>query len=50
MRKAQLILPVAAFVAALVLAIPLNNFAQNREKFVISARAGGVNAVTGRGA
>ncbi|HLO00041.1 MAG TPA: FecR family protein [Pyrinomonadaceae bacterium] len=48
MRKAQLILPVAAFVAALVLAIPLNNFAQNREKFVISARAGGVNAVTGR--
>jgi hypothetical protein len=33
---------------ALVLALPLLSYAQNREKFVISARAGGVNAVTGR--
>lgn len=36
------------FVAALVLSFPLASYAQNREKFVISARAGGVNAVTGR--
>jgi hypothetical protein len=36
------------FVTALVLAFPLIAFAQNREKFVISAKAGGVNAVTGR--
>ena len=33
---------------ALVLALPLSGYAQNRERFVISARAGGVNAVTGR--
>jgi len=36
------------FVTALVLAFPLIAFTQNREKFVISAKAGGVNAVTGR--
>jgi hypothetical protein len=36
------------FVAALVLSLPLTSHSQNREKFVISARAGGVNAVTGR--
>jgi hypothetical protein len=35
------------FVTALVLAFPLSAFTQNREKFVISAKAGGVNAVTG---
>jgi hypothetical protein len=35
------------FVTALVLAFPLITFTQNREKFVISAKAGGVNAVTG---
>jgi hypothetical protein len=29
------------------MALPLLSFSQNREKFVISARAGGVNAVTG---
>jgi hypothetical protein len=38
----------SVFLAALVLALPLTGLAQNREKFVISARAGGVNAVTGR--
>ena len=35
-------------VTALVLAFPLISFSQSREKFVISAKAGGVNAVTGR--
>jgi hypothetical protein len=35
------------FVAALVLALPLTSYSQNREKFVVSAKAGGVNAVTG---
>jgi hypothetical protein len=35
------------FVAALVLALSLTTYSQNREKFVVSAKAGGVNAVTG---
>lgn len=48
MRKAHTALLPAFFVAAMLLAIPLANYAQNREKFVISARAGGVNVVTGR--
>jgi hypothetical protein len=48
MRKALPILAPSLFIAALVMAIPLTICAQNREKFVISARAGGVNAVTGR--
>jgi len=48
MRKALLTPSFALLVAAMFLAIPLNSSAQNREKFVISARAGGVNAVTGR--
>ena len=48
MRKALTTLIPALFVAALVLSLPLTSRSQNREKFVISARAGGVNAVTGR--
>lgn len=36
------------FVAALIFSFPLASHAQNRERFVISARAGGVNAVSGR--
>lgn len=48
MRKARPTLVPMLFVAALVLAIPLTSHSQNREKFVISAKAGGVNAVTGR--
>lgn len=32
---------------ALILCCSLVNFAQNREKFVISAKAGGINAITG---
>ena len=48
MRKVRATLSPMLFVAALVLALPLPSDSQNREKFVISARAGGVNAVTGR--
>ena len=48
MRKALSTLAPTLFVAALVLALPLASHSQNREKFVISAKAGGVNAVTGR--
>src|ERR1044072_608869 len=46
MRKA--ILPLALATLAALMVIPLSGFAQNREKYVITARAGGVNAVTGR--
>src|SRR5882762_5155577 len=48
MRKSRPNLAPMYFVAALVMAFPLTSFSQNREKFVISAKAGGVNAVTGR--
>ena len=48
MRKASIALTRSVFVVALLFSIPLLTSAQNREKFVISARAGGVNAVTGR--
>lgn len=48
MRKARTTLIATLFVAAFTLFLPLIGSAQNREKFVISARAGGVNAVTGR--
>lgn len=48
MRNARAALVPSLFAAALVLSFPLTSPAQNREKFVISARAGGVNAVTGR--
>ena len=48
MRKAFIAVTRSFFVAALLFSIPLLTSAQNREKFVISARAGGVNAVTGR--
>ncbi|MBC8032471.1 MAG: FecR domain-containing protein [Pyrinomonadaceae bacterium] len=48
MRKVSIPLTHSFFVAALLFSFPLLISAQNREKFVISARAGGVNAVTGR--
>jgi hypothetical protein len=48
MRRARLTLVPALFVTALVLGVSLIGEAQNREKFVLSAKAGGVNAVTGR--
>jgi uncharacterized membrane protein YgcG len=36
------------FSAALILCCSIVSFGQNREKFVISAKAGGINAVTGQ--
>ena len=50
MKKASLgLFPILAVIAVVLL--PVNSFAQNpipaRDRFVISARAGGVNAVTG---
>ena len=48
MRKARPTVEPMLLVVALVLALPLTSYSQNREKFVISAKAGGVNAVTGR--
>ncbi len=47
MRKANKALVAVLFAAALVISLSLTSHAQNREKFLISARAGGVNAVTG---
>jgi uncharacterized membrane protein YgcG len=40
-------LPLSLFSIALVLCCALEGLAQNREKFVISAKAGGINAITG---
>lgn len=50
MRKARIALFSPLMVAICVLLLPLQNQAQTRDTFVISARAGGVNAVTGRAA
>jgi FecR protein len=47
MKKALVSL-IPLLVASFILALPFSAAAQNREKFVISAHAGGVNAVTGR--
>lgn len=47
MRKTSS-LPVLFLVSvSLILCCTIANFAQNREKFVISAKAGGINAITG---
>jgi hypothetical protein len=40
-------LPLSLFSIALIFCCSLEGLAQNREKFVISAKAGGINAVTG---
>jgi hypothetical protein len=48
MKKARTTFVASLFIAAFVLFLPASARTQNREKFVISARAGGVNAVTGR--
>lgn len=52
MKKARTVLVASLFVLAVIFSASLTSFSQsesqNREKFVISARAGGVNAVTGR--
>jgi len=50
MRKAFLTHVLPLFVVALIFCAPFTGRAQNREKFVISAQAGGINAVTGRAA
>lgn len=47
MRKTFYLLSLSLFSAAVILSCSLQGLAQNREKFVISARAGGINAVTG---
>ena len=49
MRKAGIAFIPSLFVIAMVVSLPLTAITQTtREKFVISAKAGGVNAVTGR--
>jgi FecR-like protein len=48
MRRASLALIPSLFATALVVSLYSTGGAQTREKFIISARAGGVNAVTGR--
>ncbi len=50
MRKASQSAYLLVFAVALVLSSSLVGHAQNREKFLISAKAGGINAVTGRAA
>jgi len=49
MKKALVSL-ITLLVASFIIAIPFSAAGQDREKFVISARAGGINAVTGRAA
>jgi hypothetical protein len=49
MKKA-LVSFIPLLLASFIVAFPLSAAGQNREKFVISAHAGGVNAVTGRAA
>lgn len=48
MRTSFLTQIAALFVLAAFVSLPSTSHAQNREKFVISAQAGGINAVTGR--
>ncbi|HLA11350.1 MAG TPA: FecR domain-containing protein [Pyrinomonadaceae bacterium] len=47
MRKSSYSLPLTMSAVALVLCLPLIVLSQTRDKFVISAKAGGINAVTG---
>lgn len=48
MRKSSYSLPLTMSAVALVLCLPLIVWSQTRDKFVISAKAGGINAVTGK--
>ena len=48
MRKASSLLASFTLSVAFILCCSVLNFAQNREKFVISAKAGGINAITGQ--
>lgn len=50
MRRARIAVMAPLFVLACVVLFPISHRAQSRDKFVISARAGGINAVTGRAA
>ncbi|HKV34384.1 MAG TPA: FecR family protein [Pyrinomonadaceae bacterium] len=47
MRKSFYLPQLSILSVALILCCSIVSFAQNREKFVISARAGGINAITG---
>lgn len=48
MRKTTCLPVLSLFAAALVLCCSALSLAQNREKYVISAKAGGINAITGQ--
>ncbi len=48
MRKASRLPALSILSAAFILCCSIVNLAQNREKFVISAKAGGINAITGQ--
>jgi FecR protein len=48
MRKASRLPALFTLSVAFILCCSIVNFAQNREKFVISAKAGGINAITGQ--
>jgi len=48
MRKASSLPVLFTLSVAFILCCSIVNFAQNREKFVISAKAGGINAITGQ--
>ena len=48
MKKITCLPVLSLFAAALVLCCSALSLAQNREKYVISAKAGGINAITGQ--
>ena len=48
MRKGLYVQRLATLSVLLLLTLAIDGIAQNREKFVISAKAGGINAVTGQ--
>jgi hypothetical protein len=48
MRKASSLLVSFTVCVSLIVCCAIVGFAQNREKFVISAKAGGINAITGQ--
>ena len=48
MRKASSLPVLFTLSVAFILCCSIVNLAQNREKFVISAKAGGINAITGQ--
>ena len=48
MRKTSSLLVSFTIFLTLIVCCAIAGFAQNREKFVISAKAGGINAITGQ--